>query len=54
MKNGRWRIYDTVIDGVGLVETYSEQFTRVLAKGGVPKLFAALETRLKSMEGAKE
>ena len=50
----RWIIYDMVIDDVDLVETYQEQFTRVLAKSGMPGLFTALETKLASLQKAAE
>jgi phospholipid transport system substrate-binding protein len=44
-RQGRWVVCDVAIDGVGLVETYAEQFRRVLAKGGMKALVAALERR---------
>lgn len=52
LKKGRWRVYDTLIDGVSLVETYAEQFERILRKGGWPQLLSTLETKVKASEGA--
>ena len=52
-RGAAWKIYDVVIDGVGLVETYSEQFERIAAKDGVPGLFSRLEQKL-AATGTKE
>lgn len=49
-KGGRWAIFDTVIDGVGLVETYNEQFSRALAKNGMAGLLKSLEARKAQLE----
>ncbi len=54
LEGARWRIYDTVIDGVGLVETYNEQFTKVLAKSGWSGLLKALETRKAALDSEKK
>lgn len=40
-----WMVYDTVIDGVGLIDTYSDQFTRLLARRGMAGLIQVLEAK---------
>jgi len=44
-RKGRWVVCDVAIDGVGLADTYAEQFRRLLARGGMKALVAALERK---------
>ncbi len=42
----RWRIYDIVIDGLSLSQTYRSQFNRILQQGGVTALTSYLDRKL--------
>jgi ABC-type transporter MlaC component len=44
--HGRWLIHDVVVDGVSLVDSYRQQFERVLRSGGVDELLARMRQRL--------
>jgi phospholipid transport system substrate-binding protein len=46
-KQGRWLIYDVVVGGVGLVDSYRAQFARVIQRGGIAALIDRLERKLK-------
>src|SRR6266581_8442324 len=43
LRDGRWQVYDAVIDGLSLVSTYRSQFDRVIHG----ELYAALVERLR-------
>ncbi|MBI1845546.1 MAG: ABC transporter substrate-binding protein [Candidatus Rokubacteria bacterium] len=43
--DGRWRVYDVVVDGVSLVATYRDQFTRVMQAASWGGLLDALRRR---------
>jgi phospholipid transport system substrate-binding protein len=45
-RDGRWAVYDVVLDGVGLVSSYRSQFTSILRSSS----FAQLLERLRSRE----
>ena len=47
-KDGRWVVYDVVIEGVSLVSNYRTQFNRIINKEGVKELLKKL--RIKSGE----
>lgn len=42
-KDGRWRAYDAVVAGVGLLDAYSEQLPQLLDLGGAKRIVAQLE-----------
>ena len=50
LKNGRWKVYDVLIDNVGFVSTYRSEFHRILQR----ESYAALLDRLRkpSVDGA--
>ena len=50
LKNGRWKVYDVLIDNVSFVSTYRSEFHRILQR----ESYAALLDRLRkqSVEGA--
>ncbi len=50
LKNGRWMVYDVIIDGVSLVANYRRQFHQIILKEG----YAALVERLKAKKGELE
>jgi phospholipid transport system substrate-binding protein len=43
--NGRWVVYDVVIEGVSLVSNYRAQFDRIVRTGGVEELLKRLEAQ---------
>ncbi len=50
---GKWLLFDTVVDGVGLVDTYQEQFSRMIAKSGMPGVLKALEAKKAALDAQK-
>jgi phospholipid transport system substrate-binding protein len=54
-KDGRWKVYDVVIDGVSFVSTYRSQFDRIIKASSYATLVDRLrdprtETRLTAPE----
>ncbi len=49
--NGRWMVYDIVVDGVSTAQTYRDSFYRQIAKGSYQKMFAKLKKRLAEEQG---
>jgi phospholipid transport system substrate-binding protein len=47
-REGRWRVYDVVVEGVSLVGNYRTQFDRVIRTSSYPELVK----RLKDKESA--
>ncbi|MCM0082736.1 ABC transporter substrate-binding protein [Geomonas sp. Red32] len=45
LKNGRWMVYDVVIEGVSLVSNYRGQFNRIINSQGYPALVKKLRTK---------
>lgn len=44
-KEGRWMVYDVVIEGVSLVSNYRGQFNRIVNNQGYPELLKKLRTK---------
>jgi phospholipid transport system substrate-binding protein len=44
-RDGRWKVYDVLVEGVSLVTTYRSSFDNEVSKGGVDGLIKALEKR---------
>ena len=42
-KDGEWKVYDVVVDGVSLVSNYRGTFAAEVRKGGIDGLIASLE-----------
>lgn len=51
-KNGHWRVYDVIVEGVSLVDDYKEQFTRIISQDGFPGLMKRM--RKKVGDGARD
>ena len=49
-EDGRWRAFDVVTDGVGLVENYRAQFNRIIAKEGVDGLLERMRKKRTAMQ----
>lgn len=43
--NGKWMVYDVVIEGVSLVSNYRSQFNRIITANGYPALVTKLQTK---------
>ena len=48
-KNGEWKVYDVVVDGVSLVSNYRGTFANEVRKGGIEGLIASLEEHNKKL-----
>ena len=44
-ENGRWQVYDVVIDGVSLVSTYRSNFSSQIRRIGLDGVIAWLDRR---------
>jgi phospholipid transport system substrate-binding protein len=45
MRNGRWKVYDVLVDGVSFVSTYRSEFNRVITASSYAALVDALKNR---------
>ena len=45
VKNGDWRVYDIIIEGVSLVRNYRNQFKKILANNSPEKLLEVLRKK---------
>jgi phospholipid transport system substrate-binding protein len=45
VRNGRWKVYDVLIDGVSFVSTYRGEFNRVITASSYNGLVDALRSR---------
>lgn len=48
-KNGRWVVYDVLIESVSLIKNYRSQFQDVLAKGTPDQLITRVESRAREL-----
>ncbi len=51
LKDGVWKVYDVVVEGVSLVRNYMEQFKSILRKEGYPSLLKQVEDKVIALEG---
>jgi len=49
--NGRWVVYDVIIEGVSLVSNYRAQFDRIVRTGSTDELLKRMEAQAASKEG---
>ena len=45
-KNGSWKVYDLIIEGVSLVKNYRTQFREIIAKDSPEKLLEVLRDKV--------
>lgn len=45
MENGKWMVYDVVIEGVSLVSNYRSQFNRIISVNGYEELVKKLQNK---------
>lgn len=43
--NGKWMVYDVVIEGVSLVSNYRSQFNKIITSNGYPALVKKLQSK---------
>lgn len=46
LKNGTWRVYDVLVEGVSLIRTYRSQFKKILTKQGPEDLLKMLRKKV--------
>jgi phospholipid transport system substrate-binding protein len=44
-QNGKWMVYDIVVEGVSLVSNYRTQFNKIISADGYPALLKKLQTK---------
>jgi len=49
-ENGKWMVYNVVIEGVSLVANYRSQFNRIINANGYPELLKKLQTKSKELK----
>lgn len=49
-KNGKWTVYDVVIEGVSLVSNYRSQFNRIITANGYPELVKKLQGKSEELK----
>lgn len=49
-ENGKWMVYDVVIEGVSLVSNYRSQFNRIITANGYPELVKKLQTKSEELK----
>jgi phospholipid transport system substrate-binding protein len=49
-QNGRWMVYDVVIEGVSLVSNYRTQFNKIITSNGYPELVKKLQTKTNELK----
>lgn len=47
LRNGRWRIYDVVNEGVGVLEMMQTQFSEVVAESGFSGVIEMVDERIR-------
>ena len=50
--NGKWLVYDVVIENVSMVQNYRNQFNRILAKSSYEELIKTLQNKLHQLDTA--
>jgi phospholipid transport system substrate-binding protein len=48
-RDGSWRIYDVLVENIGLNSNYREQFNEILAKNPPEQLIASVEARVQEL-----
>jgi phospholipid transport system substrate-binding protein len=49
-QNGKWMVYDVVIEGVSLVSNYRTQFNKIITADGYPVLVKKLQTKTEELK----
>jgi phospholipid transport system substrate-binding protein len=51
-ENGKWMVYDVVIEGVSMVSNYRTQFNRIINTNGYNELIKKLQTKISVLNAA--
>lgn len=46
LRNGKWKVYDVIVEGVSMVKNYRSQFDQLLAKGTPDDLLKTLRDKI--------
>ncbi len=49
-RNGKWWIYDVVIEGVSFISTYRSQYNKIIVKQSFAKLLERMKSKLKEIK----
>lgn len=49
-ENGKWMVYDVVIEGVSLVSNYRTQFNKIITSNGYPELVKKLQNKTNELK----
>ena len=49
-KNGEWRVYDVVIEGISLISNYRSSYQDIVSKEGIDGLLAKMKLKIKELE----
>lgn len=49
-QNGKWMVYDVVIEGVSLVSNYRSQFNKIITSSGYDKLVIKLQSKSEELK----
>jgi phospholipid transport system substrate-binding protein len=52
-KNGKWWVYDVIIEGVSFVSTYRSQYNRIIKKESFAALIDSMKNKLKELESGE-
>ena len=50
-ENGKWMVYDVVIEGVSLISNYRTQFNKIITANGYNELVKKLQTKNNELKG---
>jgi phospholipid transport system substrate-binding protein len=50
-QNGKWMVYDVIIEGVSLVSNYRSQFNKIITANGYAKLVEKLQSKSEELKG---
>ena len=53
-RNGQWKVYDVVIDGISLISNYRSQFNRIIQRNSYDELVKRMRTKQESEAELKE
>ena len=48
LRDGQWKVYDVIIENIGLVQNYRNEFAGIIRKDGFPALIQRLKDKLKA------
>lgn len=50
-QNGKWMVYDVIIEGVSLVSNYRSQFNKIITANGYARLVEKLQSKSEELKG---